>query len=319
MDQKSILYVLDKLPTTQITPGAGNTYCTCPLARHTHPKGKDSDPSMSIKVSPGEDSVVCCWSAHCGFRGTLTSLVSYLSHLEMGKYDDLLDEVRQLERADLDARLSAAVGQHEKRFEERKEVFYDERELAPYMGSIPRYILDRGFALDTCKEWELGFDKKKRRLVVPVRDTESRLVGMMGRTVFSDVKPKWWAYWHFLKSKYLYGENKLSYDNGEPERVIVVEGMLDVLWLWQLGLRNIVSIQGSKLSEDQVQRLLDIGLPVYLMFDGDLSGKEGADKAGYQLRGKLQPYLCSCPDGSDPGDLTREVADSILEAAEFIF
>jgi len=237
----------------------------------------------------------------------------------MGKYDDLLDEVRQLERADLDARLSAAVGQHEKRFEERKEVFYDERELAPYMGSIPRYILDRGFALDTCKEWELGFDKKKGRLVVPVRDTESRLVGMMGRTVFPDVKPKWWAYWHFLKSKYLYGEDKLSYDNGEPERVIVVEGMLDVLWLWQLGLRNIVSIQGSKLSEEQVQRLLDIGLPVYLMFDGDLSGKEGADKAGYQLRGKLQPYLCSCSDGSDPGDLTREVADSILEAAEFIF
>jgi hypothetical protein len=318
MDGKSIKYVLSKLPVSQVSVGSQNVYCTCPLAKWQHPKGTDSNPSMSVKVASDGDSLVRCWGTACGFSGTLTSLVSLLSAFEDGKYDDLLDEVRKLEKADLDARLKSALASHHGQYEERKEIFYEDRELDPYKGSVPRYILDRGFEVATCKEWELGFDRRKNRLVVPVRDTKSRLVGMMGRAVLPDLKPKWWAYWHFLKSKYLYGEHKLSYGSGEPERLIIVEGMLDVLWLWQMGVMNAVSIQGSKISDDQVQRMLDIGLPVYLMLDGDDSGREGQEKGKWQLRGKVQVNLCKCPDGRDPGDLSREEVDHLIESAEYV-
>jgi len=318
MDVKSIKYVLSKLPVTNVSPGSQNVYCSCPLARWVHPKGIDSNPSMSIKVSMDGDSLVCCWGTACGFTGTLTSLVSLLSTFEDGKYDDLLDEVRKLEKADLDARLQSALASHQSMFEERKEIFYADKELDPYKGSVPKYILDRGFEIDTCKEWELGFDKKMNRLIVPVRDIQHRLVGMMGRAVIDTVKPKWWAYWHFLKSKYLYGENRISYGGGQPERIIVVEGMLDVLWLWQMGIMNAVSIQGSKMSDEQVTRIIDIGLPVYLMFDGDDSGREGQEKGRWQLRGKIQVNLCTCPDKRDPGVLEHSEVDHLIDSAEFV-
>lgn len=51
----------------------------------------------------------------------------------------------------------------------------------PYAGSVPRYATERGLLPATCKAWELGHDKRMRRLLFPMRDRNERLIAISGR------------------------------------------------------------------------------------------------------------------------------------------
>lgn len=52
---------------------------------------------------------------------------------------------------------------------------------AKHAGSVPPYAIQRGLTIETCKEWELGHDRRMRRLLFPMRDRRGRLVAISGR------------------------------------------------------------------------------------------------------------------------------------------
>jgi len=180
-----------------------------------------------------------CWSAACGWTGTLVQLSKMVNHFTVGKYDEAVALAESLERTDLQARLDAVLNPEP---DDEEETMFDESMLKPFSGRVPRYAIGkppagRGLSIDTCKYWELGFDEFRNRLVVPVRNTEKDLVGLMGRAIFDEQSPKWFAYWNFRKGRYLYGEHVIDQT---LDKIIVVEGMPDVWTPWQHGYRNVV-------------------------------------------------------------------------------
>lgn len=318
MDAKSIVRVLKKLDISTYTSGSRNVYSTCPLAPWQHPNGRDDRPSMSIKVNPIGDSPCMCWSAACGWSGTFVQLVKMRNHFMSGKYDEAVALAESLERSDLQARLDAVLNTDP---EDEAETTFDESMLAPFAHRVPRYAIDpqpsgRGLTIDTCKHWELGLDDLRHRLVVPVRNIEHDLVGLMGRSIYDDQPPKWFAYWNFRKGQYLYGEDKVD---PTLDKVIVVEGMPDVWIPWQHGYRNVVALLGSRLTFGHERKLLRWGLPVYWMLDGDEAGRKGTSQCVGMMRGKIRQFVVACPEGKDPGKLVdRQELDDAISRAEFV-
>lgn len=317
MDSKNVVRVLRKLDVHDITPGGRNVYCQCPLAPWQHPGGRDNRPSMSIKADPIGDSVCMCWSAACGWTGTLTQLAKMINHFTAGKYDEAVELAETLERTDLQARLDAVLNPEP---EDEEEKIFDESMLRPFANRVPRYALDdppagRGLKIETCKHWELGFDEFRVRLIVPVRNIDGDLVGMMGRALYDEQNPKWFAYWNFRKGHYLYGEHVVD---PSLNKLIVVEGMPDVWTPWQHGYRNVVALLGSRLTFGQESKILRWGGSVYWFLDGDEAGIRGTSQCVGLMRGKIKQYIARCPEGKDPGALTKEETDKALSEAEFV-
>ena len=322
MDSKSVVRVLQALGVRTYTPGYRNVYSTCPLAKWQHPKGVDERPSMAIKVDPIGDSVCMCWSGSCEFRGTLTSLAQMVNNFSQGQYDEAVALAEELETTDLQARLDAILNPEP----DEEEKILEESMIAPFMGSVPRYAITpppegRGLSIETCKEWELGFDKYRNRLVAPVRNIDKKLVGMIGRAIFLDQEPPWWAYWAslegyiFRKGNYLYGEHKVDPSIG---RIYVVEGMPDVWNLYSHGFRNVVALLGSKLTFGHERKLMNWNCDIYWFLDGDDAGVKGTSQCCGLMRGKLKQYIISCPWERDPGALTQEETDLAVQEAEFV-
>ena len=95
--------------------------------------------------------------------------------------------------------------------------------------------------------------------------------------------------------------------------VVIVEGNMDVINLWQCGIRSPMAIFGSEPSEGQVEMLGALGVPVFIMGDGDRAGRKTnelfvamAKSAGYDVS------VISVPDGMDPGDLPRDLLVDIM-------
>lgn len=317
MNSDGIVKVLRKLKVTSYTPGYRNVTCSCPLAPWQHPSGKDSNPSMSIKVDPVGDSVCMCWSSSCGWAGTLVQLTKMVNHLSGGLHDAAVELAESLENNDLQARLDAILDPEP---EEEDDKTFDENMIRPFSGRVPRYAIDvppkgRGLFVETCKYWELGYDEVRYRLVVPVRNIEGHLVGMMGRAIKSTQMPKWFAYWNFRKGNFLYGEHKVD---SSLNKIIVVEGMPDVWIPWQHGHKNVVALLGSRLTFAHERKLLKWGCDVYWFLDGDESGVKGTAQCIGLMRNKIKQYVVKCPEGKDPGSMTKEELDDAIGSAEFL-
>jgi len=273
---------------------------------------------MSIKVDPMGDSVCKCWSGSCEWTGTLIELTNMVNFLSQGKYDEAVALAEELERTDLKARLDAILDPDP---EDEEEKIQDESMLGPFKGHVPRYALlpppeGRGLTIEDCKRWELGYDEFRCRLVVPVRNIDGKLIGMMGRSIYYDQTPKWFAYWNFRKSNYFYGEHLVD---TSLDRIIVVEGMPDVWRPYQFGYRNVIALLGSRLTFGQERKLLNWGLPVYWFLDGNEAGRKGTSQCVGLMRGKIKQYVLKCPEDNDPGSLeTSDDMDAVFDAAEFV-
>jgi hypothetical protein len=299
------------------------TYVTmeCPLAPVTHKTGTDNHPSLSVLVRDGDRSGWICHS--CGQKGTLPGLVIQWSLYTKKDATAALDLIEKEENS-----IEAICGRVDRKWDEKWkqrdeeavagtdfEVFSEE-ELEPFLGRVPRYIVDRGFRLETCKAWGLGYDRDWRdpetganrpRVVIPIRRADGKLVGMAGRAIDDEKKEKYWNYWNFAKSRYLFGQHMTS----EEPLVAVVEGEFDVIRWWEHGI-NVVGLMGSHPSEAQF-RMLASYETIFLALDKDDSGLKGRDEISKRLGRQIEVYDTTFPDGkTDPDELTREEAEYCL-------
>lgn len=295
---------------------SGNVKVSCPLSPWRHAKLYDRRPSMSVKISLVEPSLAHCFA--CEWAGPVTRLLEELNYRTKNKHAQLLRDVRALERPNPARRADRAL-QHlaEMRAPAPSVGVFDEALLEPFAGGVPKYLLQqRRLELGVLKDWEVGFDTAAQRAVFPVRDFEANLVGMYGRSV---VGRDHYHYWNWPKSQYLYGEHRIHL---RCDRVVVVEGVIDALWLWQQGVRppawNVVALFGSTPSDAQLTKLRRIGQRVIVMLDGDQQGRAGAAKLVRGLDGKLPRGVgisrVDLPDDVDPSDLnSRDLWAALAE------
>lgn len=101
----------------------------------------------------------------------------------------------------------------------------------------------------------------------------------------------------------------------DRSHLVLVEGLFDMLNMWQLGYTNVVCIFGvTNFGKKKVDLLDSINcVEVTIMFDGDLAGRSASDKARDLLEARnIKTNIVYLPDGKDPGNLTKEEADKYL-------
>jgi len=325
MTEADIVTLFTKLQSQRVRPARENVNVSCPLAPWTHKSRHDRSPSMSVKVNTTGPSVFICYA--CNARGTLTSLLYSLRRFGY-PVEDLIPWVKEKEAVDLPAVIEQSFVNYGPEYADRAKKanfdVWDESEAEPFKGKVPRYVLKRGVGLDTCREWGLGYDEGAKRLVFPIRRKDGQLVGLVGRAVLDSVEPKYKNYWNFTKSQYLYGEHMV--DDQRPvdpnlpgaKALVIVEGMFDVLKLWTIGYRRVVSLMGSYASSAQVEKILATGLDIYTLLDFDVAGEKGRRHLWPMLEGRVPVFDVRGPKGKDPDDLTREELLECLSKARIV-
>lgn len=179
------------------------------------------------------------------------------------------------------------------------------------------YINSRGIEPVTSREFELGYDARGNRLTIPIHNFKGEMVGFTGRAL-GDEKPKYKNSENnliFNKSELVFNEHRASDYIREADELVFVEGHLDVITLWQHGIRHVVALQGtSSPSEIVVKRLLRKTRRFVLMMDGDQGGKLAVGKfidsvKEYALDGQLDIRIALLPAGSDPDEAIRSGYD----------
>lgn len=194
-----------------------------------------------------------------------------------------------------------------------KEKGYDSEELEE-LGLVGRRSNGNGF-----------YDKFRNRIIFPIIDTRSRVIGFGGR-VLDDTMPKYLNSQEtlvFHKGTYLYGLNSLA-KSSDREKIILVEGYMDVISLYNHEIDFSVASLGTALTETQVKLLKRYGDQVYICYDSDLAGIKATEKAiSLFLKEDVTPKIIMLGEYKDPDDFfeektTKDFKRLIDEALHFI-
>jgi len=155
------------------------------------------------------------------------------------------------------------------------------------------------------------YDRFRNRIMFPIRDRRGRVIGFGGR-VLDDSTPKYLNSPEtpvFHKGNELYGLYQARKANRKLERIVIVEGYMDVIALAEKGVTNAVATLGTATTPDHLRQLLRSAPEIVFCFDGDRAGREAAWRAAENalplLGGNHQLKFMFLADGEDPDSLVR--------------
>ena len=219
----------------------------------------------------------------------------------------------------------------------------------PSASQAINYLKQRGFSGDIAAEFEIGFappgwdnliqqlgqdktglsqlrdtgmisepdadkcyDRFRERIMFPIRNHRGKIIGFGGR-IIGDGKPKYLNSPEtklFHKGKELYGLYQARKANKNLERLIVVEGYMDVIALAQYGIRYSVATLGTATTADHLKRIFQSTTEVVFCFDGDRAGRDAGWKALEitlpQLHDGREARFLFLPEGEDPDTQVRK-------------
>jgi 5S rRNA maturation endonuclease (ribonuclease M5) len=358
--------------------------CHCPMAPWEHIGGSDASPSFAVMRGRTGWWVNCLacryrktlegmiWDIMGRTRKPLTKIIINLYHQD--REDPIkeapLEEITYNPLGSYRGRNEAALkrpeyasgrgiqtnlfGEVMPQVLEAPEERPDINELFRWESAQPpmEYVQKRGITYDAYKEWRLGHDPVRRRLMFPVFNRDGSYVGFTGRLYHerpncfgcgayimedkingvtgevsrrmaincSGCRRSYAKYKHF-KGKWrrhvVYGLHRQV-----PGPIVVTEGTMDAIRLWMLGVARPVCILGANLSPNQVTELRDacdmsLEAPIIFMGDGDDAGREMArDGVERMKKAGVNAFLVDCP-ADDPDNMTYEQARAVLPASAF--
>jgi DNA primase len=151
-------------------------------------------------------------------------------------------------------------------------------------------------------------DRFWNRILFPIQNERGIPVGFGGRALSEDHQPKYLnspATVLYDKSNILYNLDKARQSVYKQQRVLLVEGYMDVLMLYQSGVENVVASSGTSLSEDHARLLKRFAPEVVIVYDGDASGFQAAQRGLHRLLAEdLRVRIALLPAGEDPDSFT---------------
>jgi DNA primase len=155
------------------------------------------------------------------------------------------------------------------------------------------------------------YDRFRDRIIFPIRDSRGRCIGFGGRVMGND-EPKYLnspetALFH--KGRELYGLYEARQAIRNIEKLVVVEGYMDVISLAQHSIDFVVATLGTATSNDHLTHLFRLTEQVFFCFDGDSAGQAAAWRALEtslpQIREGRQIYFIFLPENQDPDSFVR--------------
>ena len=157
------------------------------------------------------------------------------------------------------------------------------------------------------------YDKFRDRVMFPIHDRRGRVIAFGGRVLDKEDGPKYLnspetALFH--KGRELYGLWQVRQAHSKIPKLVVVEGYMDVVALFQFGVNTAVATLGTATTPDHAELLFRNAADVYFCFDGDRAGRGAAWKALEsvlpRMRDGRQAFFLFLPDGEDPDTIVRK-------------
>jgi len=153
------------------------------------------------------------------------------------------------------------------------------------------------------------YDRFRDRLIFPIMDVRGKVIGFGGR-VMDNTLPKYLNSPEtalYSKSKNLYGLSQTHNEIKEKQQVVIVEGYLDFLSLYQSDIKNVVASLGTALTVEQAKLLARYAKEAIVAYDGDLAGAKAALRGLEILQSQgLKVRVLVLPKGEDPDSLVRK-------------
>ena len=281
---------------------------------------QDSNPSLTINDEKG-----FCFCHVCREGGDAIAYLKQKDGLSFPDATELAAHILgiQVEKENVDpileAKRNAARAAHKERLEQEQSRF-KENLKDPRAGRIRDILKDRGITPEASREFGIGFSSTGffgGRVTIPIYDHRKQLVGWTGRSTKSrEEQPAKYmnsAEDDLFQKKYLvFNEARAREAGREAGSLIVVEGHLDVVSLWQNGIENVVAMQGTGAPDVAVLERLARSVPNFILcFDGDEGGKKAVGQfisaAGPMAkRGDVQISVVPMDQGKDPDEVVRE-------------
>jgi DNA primase len=162
------------------------------------------------------------------------------------------------------------------------------------------------------------------RLMIPIRDVQGRVVAFTARQLPQtpeDDPAREAKYVNspetpiFHKGRILFGMDHARKHLNEGGGFLLVEGQLDAIRCWSVGLHTAVAPQGTAITDDQLNllRRYEPSL-IECLLDGDAAGRKAALRAlPLAFKAGLEFRFLLLPDKADPDDLLREQGAAALE------
>jgi DNA primase len=176
------------------------------------------------------------------------------------------------------------------------------------------YLRTRGIHDATAVEFGVGFYSgpglMQHRLVIPIEDEASQLIGYCGRAL-DGKEPRYKFPPGFPKSQLLFNLHRAL--AARQLHVIVVEGFFDCLKVHQAGFDSVVALMGSSLYEEQRRLLVEHFRHIHLMLDGDVTGRRASSAVASVLSRYRSVNVIELPENTQPDQFTELYLKRILD------
>lgn len=181
-------------------------------------------------------------------------------------------------------------------------------------GYTEDQMLSAGLILEKTKTAGEYFDRFRARLMIPIKNHMGKTVGF-GARLIADIKDQA-KYLNspdsalYNKSYVLFALDKSKEEIKKKDQVIILEGYMDVIASFQAGVRNVVAVSGTALTEEQLKLIKRYTSNIALAFDSDEAGRE-ATKRSIELAVKhdFNIKVINFHEAKDADELIKQGAD----------
>lgn len=189
---------------------------------------------------------------------------------------------------------------------------------------LKKHLLNKGYKEDDLIELDLiskskkntTYDRFRNRIMFPIINSKNKVIGFGGR-VLDNSKPKYLNTKDtpiFHKGKNLFNLNIISKES-DREKIILVEGYMDVISLYKSGINYTTASLGTSLTNDQAKIIKRYTNEVYICYDGDFAGINATQRAiDIFLSVGISPKIISLKDGLDPDEYIEKYGKFDFEA-----
>ena len=236
--------------------------------------------------------------------------------------------------------------------------------FSQYKDSHLKYLVDRGLRLETINYFKLGFcenskkiqnklfengytseellksgmyykkdgsdelvNRFKNRIIFPIQGYYNNFIGCGGRAVLPNALAKYInsPETNFFKKGFnLYNLNNAKKESLNSNNLILVEGYMDAVSLFNKGIKNVAATLGTAMTTSQVSLAWKNFDKIIICFDGDQSGIDASYRAAERILKILKPgkdvYFSKIPNGQDPDDFVnqfgKEGFDSLIKQSK---
>lgn len=172
------------------------------------------------------------------------------------------------------------------------------------------------------------YDKLAGRIIFPIFSPNGRVIAFAGRKLRDDdTGPKYINSPEsiiYVKGRVLYGLSFAKDEIRKLDKAIIVEGYMDLISLYQAGVKNVVAVSGTALTDEQAQLLSRYTKNVVLLFDADTAGIAASMRSiEILLRKDFDVKIATLPSGEDPDSFVNkygkeEFEETVKRAENFL-